>query len=64
MGKSLIHAIYRDSISSPRKKSHSYFLMHPYIITYMIDKENHEVSHRSDTYFPVHQKHLISTANL
>ena len=27
------------------------FLMHPYIITYMIDKETHEVSHRSDTYF-------------
>ena len=54
MRKSLIHAVYRDSISSPKGKKIPtlfFFLMHPYIITYMIDKETHEVSHRSDTYF-------------
>ena len=52
MGKSLIHAIYRGSISSPRGKIPTLiFLMHPCIITYMIEKDTHEVSHRSDTYF-------------
>ena len=36
---------------SKGKKIPLIFVMHPYIITYMIDKETHEVSHRSDTYF-------------